>query len=168
MAALASVALAGCASPELQEQADTSSAHSLSPAADVVYKCLSDKGWEVSISWDGGIEATGDDVPDAQRDLFEADSDECWGVIDERVQAMAPDAISKVYDQELATRDCLIAHGLNVDSPPSRQQYIDTFHGERWMAYSASDVDTIAQDPEAWQKLSEDCPQPSWALGAEQ
>jgi hypothetical protein len=169
MLALGVVILGGCSAPSSPEEVDLPpSAHSLSPAADTVYECLTRKGWDVSISWDGGIEASSDDIPDAQLDLFEKDSDECWRIIDERVETMSLEAIEMVFEQELATRSCLINEGVNVDEPPSKQRYLDTFHDDRWMAYGASDIDSVARDSSEWRRIAQACPQPAWALGAEE
>jgi len=166
--ALVCVFLTGCGGPSVDEQVVVPpAALSLSPAADVVYECLTAKGWEVTISWEGGIESSSEAIPQAQLDRYEDDEAACWSIIDERVQSMSSDAIAEVYEAELATRDCLREQGLDVSEPPSQQQYVDTFHGERWMAYAASDIDSVASDPAAWRRIAQACPQPSWSLGAE-
>ena len=129
---------------------------------DVVYDCIIEAGWSVERTWDG-IEVTSDTVPDEQRELYEADIDACWAEIDARVDAMTPDQISDVYEQELSTRECLIEQGLEVEVAPSEQEYSDTFHTTRWSAYGAARVESLGG--ETWQKLNELCPQPAWSLG---
>lgn len=165
--ALLLASITGCAASPDRSEGEDPPGQSLSPAADVVYQCLVDKGWDVTITWDGGIEARSSDVPDAQVGRYEEDSAKCWAVIDERVAAYTPAQIAEVYDMELATRECLIEQGLSVAEPPSEQTYIDTFHGERWMAYGASDIDAVAGDQARWKEIATACPQPSWSLGAE-
>lgn len=139
---------------------------SLSPAADTVYQCLRDRGWDVTINWDGGIEANSSQVPSGQQDLYVSDEKECWALIDDRIERMDSEAIADVYKQELATRECLIDHGFDVDPAPSEQQYIDSFHDERWMAYGASTLTTTPIGESEFREVSEKCPQPAWSLGA--
>lgn len=167
-AVLLLASLAACASTSDPGEEAASSGTSQSPAANVVYQCLVDKGWDVTISWDGGIEANSNDIPDAQSDTYDQASTECWAVVEDRVAAYTPERIAEVYAMELATRECLIEQGLSVDEPPSEQAYIDTFHGERWMAYMASDIDTVATDESRYKEIATACPQPSWSLGAEE
>lgn len=137
---------------------------SLSSASNEVYKCLTDKGWTPTLTWDGGIEVDSETVPEAQWDLYDADVDECWAVIDNRVAQMQPDAISDIYASELDTRDCLVARKIDVGVPPSEQEYIDTFHAVRWSAYGDSNVQSLPEDE--WRATNEACPQPAWSLGA--
>lgn len=139
---------------------------SLSPVADTVYQCLRDRGWDVTITWDGGIEANSNQVPSGQQDLYASDEKECWGIVEDRIERMDSEAIADVYRQELATRECLIDHGYDVDPAPSEQQYIDSFHSERWMAYGASTLTTTPIGESEFREVSAECPQPAWSLGA--
>lgn len=161
------LALSGCTAAQDSRHDIGHEGHSLSPAADVAYECLKEKGWDVTISWDGGIEASSRRIPDGQRSVYEEDEAACWKIIDDRVAAMGSDAIADVYRQELATRECLIDHDIDVAEPPSEQAYIDSFHGERWTAYGASTLVSTPIDEADWRQLAEQCLQPSWSLGAE-
>lgn len=159
------LALTGCTSPdEVPSTQGSEDALSLSPASNVVYKCLTDKGWNPTLTWDGGIQVTSETLPEAQIDLYNADSDECWSKINARIANMQPDEIADVYRSELATRDCLIEHGLEVGTPPSEQQFIDTFQSARWSAYGDSNASVAGEDE--WRTINEACPQPAWSLGA--
>jgi hypothetical protein len=161
------VALSGCSGTSAEETDHSPEAGlSLSPASNLAYQCLTEKGWDVELTWEGGIEASSKTVPDAQRSQYEADSDECWSVIDDRILNMKPEEIGKVYDSELKTRECLIQRGYDVGTPPSKQEYIDTFQGERWSAYGDSNALGPGTPDDEWRKISEACPQPAWSLGA--
>ncbi|HXH33716.1 MAG TPA: hypothetical protein VNJ54_04805 [Plantibacter sp.] len=163
---MSSFLLAGCTHPEAPAGTGaTGEALSLSPASDAVYACITEKGWDVTISWDGGIGASSDTIPAAQVDQYDSDAAACWAMIDDRVAAMQPDEIEAVYLDEIATRECLIAQGYSVDSPPSRQQYVDTFFTTRWTAYGESDAMSPRNDEDTWRALNETCPQPAWSLG---
>jgi hypothetical protein len=131
-----------------------------------MYRCLVDRGWAVSITWDGGIEASSDTVPDAQVSQYEADNRECMALIDDRIMNMQPDQIEGVYSKEIATLDCLSQLGYEGDPPPSKQQYIDSFHGERWSAYGAVNIPFAELSEDDWKSLNMACPQPAWSLGA--
>lgn len=139
---------------------------SLSAAADEAYRCLADKGWDVTITWDGGVGVDSTSIPDAQYGLYEADSQECWGQIDARITSMSSDQIARVYDLEVATVDCLTTEGFNVDPPPSRQAYIDSFQTNRWSAYATSSASPGTLSESEWRAINESCPQPAWDLGA--
>lgn len=161
-------ALTGCAqAAEVTPVNPPSEGLSLSPASNQIYECIVARGWDVELTWDGGVEASSDTIPLEQRDLFLKDSDECAAEIEAVVSAMGTEQIAAVYERELATRECLIESGFDVGAPPSQQQYIDTFNGERWSAYGASDVLNAAADEVEWRKINETCPQPAWSLGVE-
>jgi len=160
------IGITGCSSPEPPKPiVSYEPGESLSSASNYVYKCITDKGWSVTQSWDGGIEVSSEDIPAAQVDLYRADSDACWAQIDNRIASMSTTEISDVYELELATKDCLEAHGYEVGSPPSEQSFVDTFFGDRWSAYADSDVLSAMNDDAAWRKVNEECPQPAWSLG---
>lgn len=155
--------LVGCTTAPTKSARNADEASSLSPASDQVYKCLTQRGWNVTLTWDGGIEVSSDTVPTEQREAFDADANDCWAPINERVAMMSPDEIAKVYDSEVRTRTCLIALGYEVGQPPSKQSFVDSFHGLRWSAYADSNVN--AADDELWHKANVQCPQPAWSLG---
>lgn len=158
--------LASCSAPAPSTQGSLSNGKlSLSPAAEVVYKCITDKGWEVELTWDGGINASSETIPEAQVDQYHADSAECWAIIDDRVANMKPEEIEKVYAEELATIECLTSEGYSVSAPPSKQQYVDTFFGDRWSAFAASDAMPAGLSNDEWRAINEKCTQPAWSLG---
>lgn len=162
--AVCCVLVSSCASTPSPQKASGESL-SLSPAGDQAYHCLRDKGWDVSLSWDGGVSISSSDIPTAQRELYEADSDSCWGEIDSAVASMSTEQIKETYQRELEARDCLIRRGYDVEAPPSEQAYVDHFFDDRWMAYSSAGIGQSAMDDDDWRALNEACPQPAWSLG---
>jgi hypothetical protein len=165
----ASIALSGCSGqnePGAPTGQTPDEGMSLSSASNLVYECLTDRGWKVTLTWDGGIEAGSATVPDAQLENFNSDSDECWGMVDNRILNMQPEEISQTYAAELETRECLIERGFKVGTPPSEQQYIDTFQSARWSAYADSNGLNAQTSADEWREINEACPQPAWSLGA--
>ena len=140
---------------------------SLSPAGDDLYECISEKGWEVTLRWDGGVEASSETIPQEQYDLYTADMRQCMAELDQRILAMTETEIRAAYRAELATRECLVGLGYDVQEPPSEQTYIDDFFGARWTAYGESNVSIQALSDSEWRALNESCPQPSWGFGAQ-
>ncbi len=168
IAVVGTTILAGCsATPQpARSPAPSDEPTSLSPSANAVYDCIVAKGWDVSLTWDGGISASSESVPTEQREYFQADSAACWAEVDGRIAAMGSADIQKVYELELETRTCLIARGFSVDDPPSAQVFLDSWSQAPWSAYAASDLEAAMADESAWRELNETCPQPAWSLGA--
>ena len=160
--------LAACtAPPSAQGNSSATENLSLSPAGDQAYRCLKEKGWDVTLTWDGGIEASSDTVPAGQKESYDADSQECWGKIDARIAAMTEAEIRKVYTSELTTLACLADLGYAVEEPPSEQAYVDSFHGRRWSAYTATDFPEDLLRSADWKAVNEKCPQPALSLGVD-
>ncbi|WP_157372744.1 hypothetical protein [Agromyces sp. Root81] len=163
----AGLVLTGCSSPAPEPTTSpVDEGLSLSPASNQVYECLTVRGWDVTISWDGGIGTDSDSIPAEQMELYKADSDECWAPINEASLNMPVSDIETVYLQELETRDCLIELGFDdLDEPPSEQEFIDSFPGAgRWSAYSAS-AGVMGMPDSKWREVNEACPQPAWSFG---
>jgi len=163
---IAAAALVGCGGNHEPAAHTSPGAFSYSPASDRVFRCLIDKGWDVQITWDGGITAGSDTIPNAQYSSYKSDSDACWSAVDDRILAMTPAEISRAYAEEVKTRDCLIGLGYAVDEPPSAQTYADGFFGERWTAYGASSIVSRPLRDEEWERVGKTCVQPSWSFGA--
>lgn len=158
------LALVGCTSaPQNPNVKALEEGLSLSPASNQAYECLKEKGWDVELSWDGGIGASSATIPSAQRELYEEDSEACWGPINDRILNMPDDEIADVYQDELKTRECLTDLGYEVGEPPSKQEFIDTFQGLRWSAYGNANVDP--SDDDTWREANMTCPQPAWSFG---
>jgi len=165
-AAVMLVVIVGCApAGDQPSTTPTQEGLSLSPRADQAYRCLVDKGWPVTISWDGGVDITSDDVPAGQEERYDQDAEACWAPLEEMTRDLSQEGIEELYEEELATRECLIAEGYQVDDPPSKQRFLDSYPDERWMAYGASDVTRAMADEESWRAINETCRQPSWTIG---
>lgn len=166
VAATAALAVSGCSAGTHAEPTASTQTLSLSPASNQVYECLREKGWEPTLTWDGGIEVSSESMAKEQLPLYTADEEECWEPINTAIATMTDAEILEVYAAELATRDCLIERGLDVDTPPSAQTYLDQFADASWTAYGAANIDSVAADDAKWRELNEACPQPGWSLGA--
>ncbi|KRC62701.1 hypothetical protein ASE14_02445 [Agromyces sp. Root81] len=169
LALSAGLVLTGCAGQSEKPEPTTSPVDeglSLSPASNEAYRCLIEKGWPVTISWDGGVGTDAGDIPDDQYELYRADADECWAPYDDAITNMSTADMKKVYAQELETRDCLIELGYDdIDEPPSEQEFIDAFPGAgRWSAYAASSG-VMGMPDSKWREVNEACPQPAWFFG---
>lgn len=166
--AVVAFALSGCTTPgDSDARVTLREGESLSASGDTIYRCITEKGWDVTLTWDGGIEASSETIPSAQEDLYDVDLAACVAEVDERVLRMTDDEIRAVYLLELAARECLIALGYDVEEPPTEQTYIDRFFADRWTAYGASTVPFSRLSDSEWRTISEQCRQPSWSLGAE-
>ncbi|HWK19850.1 MAG TPA: hypothetical protein VNR37_03650, partial [Microbacteriaceae bacterium] len=71
MVAGAALVLSGCAvavpsgSPVLLPEG-----RSLSSAGNDLYDCITEKGWDVTLRWDGGVEASTETIPQEQYNLY--------------------------------------------------------------------------------------------------
>jgi hypothetical protein len=159
--------LAGCADAEVSPQKPTRVPLSISPAGDAIYYCLKDKGWDVTIDWDGGVGASSETIPDAQKQLYLNDATECGQLVDDLQVNLTDAEKSTIYQAELRERDCLADLGYSVDEAPSLQTYLDTYSTEMWTAFGNSSAVTAAQgmSRKDFKKLSLACPQPQWLLG---
>lgn len=163
---ISAVFLVGCsAAITSPAQSPDDAMELLHPNLTEVYHCLQDKGWDVRLV-DAGIEVDNTTVSTEQLDLYTADDNACWAVIEARVDGMTVDQIHDVYMQELATRECLLENDYEVAEPPTEQQYTDSFHGQRWTAYGASNIAMSPPSDEDFKRISQACPQPSWSMGA--
>lgn len=170
-AALAAVLLAvtvtGCAGSEISAaptadtRASTSPALSQSPVADALYRCLIARGWQVTLTDDGAVQASSDTIPKEQYQLYLSDTWAC----NSQVAAQFPvDDNQKhlLYAAELAERTCLQQHGYQVDDPPSLQQFLDDYDSKPWSAMASSELATLAQtmSDADWKAINQSCPQP--------
>ncbi|QTX03332.1 hypothetical protein [Agromyces archimandritae] len=161
--------LSGCAeSPGAVPKTRDLEPTSLSAGAEFLYECLAEFGWgdAVKLEWDG-VEASSETIPDAQYEHFDADRSACMKRLDDRTAAMSPREVAEVYRHELETRECLIKQGYASSTPPSEQEFIDSYFSSPWMAYDDSGIDLARMPQDEWKQLNIACPQPSWALGGD-
>jgi hypothetical protein len=149
--------LTGCTqAPQLP--LDAAPPGSISPAGDFVYTCVTERGWDVKLEWDGSIVASSESIPKEQIDLYSADVAKCTAKASEKFTVSAAQ-LPGLYDAELKTLECLKHNGFpNAAKPPSKQVFIDNYDSEPWMAYSAIDLSSMSV--KAWKTLNLACPQP--------
>lgn len=131
VAALACVLVAGCsASP-----APTSPSARVLPHAEArraVQQCMLDRGWEVTLSDDGGI---GGFAPSGQEDRYEADLSECSGTVRERTyDEYSHEELRRIYESFAETRACQNGRGGPYPDPPSYQAWTESKGS--WNPYS--------------------------------
>ncbi len=157
----------GCSEPSVTSPASSSAPSppdplSKSPLGDLLYLCLRDHGWDVTIDWDGGVLADSRTIPIEQKPLYEEDADECMAEID-AMQVLDDDEKERLHDAEVRTRECLLDHGHEIPPAPTLQTYVETYNTMLWAAWSY--VDLRNMDEDTYRQLNESCPQPQWSAG---
>lgn len=129
-----------------------------------VLACMEENGWPVAVSGKESFSVVGE--TEEQRPLVAEVYRTCsestgWsGPTD-----VDPRALAQLYSYELATRDCLSGLGLPVDTPPSKETFIEQFTtSDRWDAYSGF-IDDFAELEEqgkapSWDEVTTACPPP--------
>ncbi len=85
--------------------------------------CLEDKGWDIEMLADGGINVT---VPKGQDDSYDADYKACEESFGYDVPPVYSDEeVRGIYKQVLATAECLTERGLDPGTPPSEQTFVE-------------------------------------------
>jgi len=123
---------------------------------DRYHSCLAELGITVTPTEDGGFEVD----PGAGGDAALAEADAACKARLGDPPDYAPvtrEELTKLYDTELATRDCLEANGYDVREPPSREEFIESYLGDQagiaaWSSY------TDVLDPT---EIEDTCPQPT-------
>lgn len=118
--------------------------------------CLTDRGWTVHETGNG---YGSDDIPFGQEEPFQVDVDACLHKFGYDLPInYTEDVIRRLYDNELAARECLANLGHeDPEQPPSFQEYLETWNTEdAWYAYRF-----LMQDgrPADWAALNRECPQ---------
>jgi hypothetical protein len=124
--------------------------------------CLQDAGWDVQVQWGGTV--SGPEMDPSQLDSFNAASDECaessgwsrandWG-------SWTDAQITALYEQEVATHECLVGLGFDSAVPPSEQAYLDTFHSaDQYYAFNPGAAGLRHLD---FPRFFGPCPPPTW------
>lgn len=120
---------------------------------------MAETGWKVRVVSDREVEPEG--VNADQAAVYRQALDACT----ESYEQMYPPApittetVRDLYRQELATMACLQKLGIQGETPPSEQAYIDEYlaHGfSTWFAYANVNAQSSVPLPEVEKK----CPQP--------
>lgn len=103
--------------------------------------CLKEKGFEVSILPDGGIESK---VAPEQQEAFLSARQEC---LDELgyggpPPSLDPGVLILIYEERIATRECLADEGYSMAEPPTQETFVDS--GGAWDPFE--DVPPGSQD----------------------
>jgi hypothetical protein len=157
---LAALLLTGCGS---EDTATPDAARSLAPAedfADNMHRCMSEKGWETEISWDGGLGLSG--VPADQVDQVDADVRECrerFGY-DRPARIPSQQEAEELYDALMDVAECVRERGFPVPDPPSRQAYVEDFLTDGYVTWHP--YDTVRQNAaNELPQIAEACPAPT-------
>jgi hypothetical protein len=149
--ALMVMAVAACASGESggDERPPLPSAQDF---AVTMQQCLSDEGWEVEVSWDGGIEFS---LPADQTDQFMAAQQVCLERTGyDRPMEYTLEEAASLYDELLEVADCVRDLGYAVADPPSRQAYAEQLaRGEHatWHPYYGAGATSPDEVREKWE-----------------
>ena len=143
---------------------DSASANALppSPITDKMVRCLTDAGWEVQRSIEGGVQGPVN-LPPAQLASYQSAADACadetgWST---PLSDFTDKQRHELYVQEVAEQSCLTELGYPGDEPPSEQTYLDTFASiDQYYAFRAVS-DLHKQEFEA---AIRSCPPPTWFL----
>ena len=120
---------------------------------------MREAGWKVRVVSDREVEPQG--VNAEQAAVYRQALDACTESY-EQVYPPAPvttETVRDLYRQELATMACLQKLGIQVDTPPSEQAYIDEYLAKdfsAWFAYANVNEQSSIPLPEVEKK----CPQP--------
>lgn len=125
----------------------------------VLAQCLTDHGWPVTTTPDGGIKYP--NVGNAQQSEMQADDELCGRMfpVDPKYrQPLTVEQLTFLYDWFVnESIPCLEAEGYTNFDPPSLDVFIDTYDTEGWSPYR--DLNTDQLGPGAWYALQEACPQ---------
>jgi hypothetical protein len=116
------VTSSGCSADD--ESPEPAGPASRSPSAERWAACLRDRGWDVEVSWDGGIYA---EYKDEQAEQYRADLEECRLEVgfSKEGEPMTEERAKKFYDKWLVIADCVRDLGFDVDDPPSEQAFVE-------------------------------------------
>jgi hypothetical protein len=113
--------------------------------------CMRELGWEVEVDPDG-VSRT--EVPEAQDDVFNADSDACLKQLGvDTARALTDQEVSWLYEYSRISADCLRDAGYAVEDTPSFQRFRDLYATNPWFPWSGV-------PPEQAPAAIEKCPTP--------
>lgn len=126
----------------------------------VMSKCISDEGWPVEMSPDGGI--TFLPVPADQEAEKQAAQERCsqWYPVDPRYrQPLTYEQLEILYRWHVDVAiPCLEDRGFTGFNPPTLERYIETYLTQHhWAPYG--DIDSqLTQRHDEWYQVNEECP----------
>lgn len=119
-------------------------------------QCMGDKGWDVKVHPDGGLEAN---YPNDQAERYIGDNEQCreetgFG----RSSPVTAEQAAKIYDELLRVADCVRALGYDVSEPPSKQAYVEGLMNGRLPWHPYSNVFEDGPNEAARRQLNDKCP----------
>ena len=127
----------------------------------VMSRCITDEGWPVEVSPDGGI--TFLPVPPEQEEEKQAAQERCsqWYPVDPRYrQPLTDEQLEILYRWHVDVAiPCLEDRGFTGFDPPTLERYIETYlTQDHWAPYG--DIDSqLTQRVDEWYQVNEECPQ---------
>ena len=151
--------LAGCAGGDLpasNPNGEPASAQDLDRWSENMQGCLQEKGWDVEVSPDGGMNMT---VPTGQEDAYDSDVKACEASFGyDVVPVYTDDQVREIYKKVVATADCLTEQGYEPGTPPSEQAFVEQVKSGPggWDPYS--DLYPSTMDNEEYYAALGQCP----------
>ena len=131
--------------------------------------CVSSKGWDVTITPEGGVE---EPFTEADYARYEIDRTACRaeaGLDDGNNVRLDAARLGEIYDRQVDTWECLRAEGYPVAEPPSKELYVESSlaaqNGDSsvngWWPYGDAVFEEMAEAE--YNRLQAECPEPWWA-----
>ncbi len=134
-----------------------------SPVLERYVGCLNDAGWDAEVTWSGSVMSP-TFADESQLPAFKAAADECressgWNRANDWA-SWTDTQIDALYDAEVANHECFVGIGFDSAEPPSRQQFMDTFHTRD--QYYSFEPGLMTLRPADEPRVLGTCPPPTW------
>lgn len=157
-AAVVTVALASCTSPQAEP---TETASDVASADANMVRCMTDKGWEVQLDNDGWSTTVG--VPVEQLEQFDSDMDDCRATfgLDQPPPPPTQQEAEEAYDLLTgAVSDCVRELGYTVPEPPSKRAYVENLTSGGLADWHPYYVPEAEESFAVYQEVRAECPVP--------
>lgn len=145
--------LVGCGSDDAVSGVDAEAAPEAKLYVPLMVDCLTEAGWTVSPTGDGGIEM---DYPPDQADEYDAAHQKCLAEtgFDRPPAPLSAGELNDLYDHFLEVRNCVVELGYTPERPVSRSDFVDS-GGAAWGPYSG----VAPSSPEEGAMIQRECPE---------
>ncbi|PFG34173.1 hypothetical protein ATL42_2077 [Sanguibacter antarcticus] len=128
--------------------------------------CVEAAGWSVTITHEGGVVEPFNGQ--TEMDRYAIDRDACRESLGLHTDgaALTADQYELIYGRQVQTRECLVAQGYTMATPPSKEAYVeaaltgDSNSTAAWSPYLDSAFEKLAESE--YNRLQEECPEPWW------
>ncbi len=122
----------------------------------LVVQCLQDHGIPARVIPSGdGYELP--PMPAEQAGMANVTADACEaGLHIPAYQRYSAEELAVLYEEMLATRDCLEELGYDLPAPPSKQAFVEGYYTDPWSPYASLPAVSATE----WDRLQVECPQP--------